>query len=150
MNKLSLNKLGLSKKQETSQISIGENIVEVLKYLDIATKSGLVNAAVRGAVIDGVVDEILLDAYLHLFIVDHYTNIVLSPKQRENLLETFDIMESNGFFDVVISAMQPNEYEYIFTMAKKLMNNLNQYNQSIVSIVGNTDEIISKLAGQTK
>lgn len=150
MAKLAFNKLGLSKKQEVAQIQFGENVIEVTNYLEIATKSSLINAAVRGAVIDGVVDEVLLDAYLHLFIVEYYTNITFTPKQRENLLDTFDIIESNGLFDIVLTAMQPGEYEYLFGMAKKLMNNLNEYNRSMVSITGNAEEIISRIVGQTK
>ncbi len=150
MAKLSFNKLGLTKNEKINVVQFGENNIEVLKYLDIAMKSGLVNAAVRGAIINGVVDEILLDAYLHLFIIENYTNITLTPKQRDNLLETFDIMESNKFFDVVISAMEPGEYEYIFSMAKKLMANVNELNRSIVSIMGNADELMKKLSGQTQ
>lgn len=150
MAKLAFNKLGLSKKQEFSQIQFGENTIEVTNYLEIATKSSLINAAVRGAVIDGVVDEVLLDAYLHLFIVEYYTNISFTPKQRENLLDTFDIIESNGLFDTILAAMQPGEYEYLFGMAKKLMNNLNEYNKSMVSITANAEDIIAKIVGQTK
>jgi len=150
MAKILFNKLGLSKKQESKQILFGESTIEVLQYLDIAAKSSLVNAAVRGAVIGGVVDEVLLDAYLHLFIVEKYTNISFTPKQRENLLDTFDLMESNQFFNIIIAALPDGEYEYIFTMAKKLMNNLNEYNKNIVSIAGNPEEMIAKIVGQTK
>ncbi len=150
MAKILFNKLGLSKKQESKQVLFGESTIEVLQYLDIAAKSSLVNAAVRGAVIGGVVDEVLLDAYLHLFIVEKYTNISFTPKQRENLLDTFDLMESNQFFNIIIAALPDGEYEYIFTMAKKLMNNLNEYNKNIVSIAGNPEEMIAKIVGQTK
>jgi len=158
MAKLSLNKLNLTKKQDIKIVKFEENEIEVAQYLDIASKSGLVTAAVRGAVIEGIVDEILLDAYLHLFILEKYTNISLTPKQRENLLETFDILDSNGIFDLIISGMAENEYEYIFTMAKRLMNNLNDYNKNIISMFkgldGAIEEVIANItnknAGQTK
>ncbi len=158
MAKLSLNKLNLTKKQDIKIVKFEENEIEVAQYLDIASKSGLVTAAVRGAVIEGIVEEILLDAYLHLFILEKYTNISLTPKQRENLLETFDILDSNGIFDLIISGMAENEYEYIFTMAKRLMNNLNDYNKNIISMFkgldGAIEEVIANItnknAGQTK
>ncbi len=150
MAKVLFNKLALSKNQQVKEVLFGDTTIEVLQYLDIASKSSLINAAVRGSVIAGVVDEVLLDAYLHLFIVEHYTNISFTPKQRENLLGTFDILESNKFFDLIIAEMPEGEYEYIFSMAKKLMQNLNEYNRNIVSIAGNAEEIIAKIAGQTK
>jgi hypothetical protein len=149
MAKLGLSKLNLNKKQDIKIVNFEGNEIEVLQYLDIASKSGLINAAVRGSVIDGIVDEILLDAYLHLFIVERYTNISFTQKQRENLLETFDLLDSNKFFDVIIEGMAENEYEYIFTMAKRLMNSLNEYNKNVVSIFkgfeGALQDIISQV-----
>lgn len=150
MSRISLVKLGLLKKQETKTVQINNAEVEVLQYLEVSVKSSLVNAAVRGAIMDRVVDEILLDAFLHMFIVEHYTNISFTPKQKENILDTFDILESNGVFDLVIATMPPEEYDYIFSMAKKLMIRLNELNQSIVSVIGDADEVMAKLAGQTK
>jgi hypothetical protein len=95
MAKVGLSKLNLNKKQDIKVIQFEGNDIEIIQYLDIASKSSLVSAAVRGSVIGGIVDEILLDAYLHLFIIDKYTNISLTQKQRDNLLDTFDILESN-------------------------------------------------------
>lgn len=148
MAKLSLNKLNLNKKQDIKIVSFEGNEIEVAQYLDIASKSGLINAAVRGSVIDGIVDEILLDAYLHLFIVERYTNISFTQKQKENLLETFDLLDSNKFFNVIIEGMSENEYEYIFTMAKRLMNNLNEYNKNIVSVFQGFEGILKDAISQ--
>lgn len=154
MAKVSLNKLGLSKNQDFVEFNIGENIIQVLKYLDIAQKSTLVNAAVRGSVINGVVDEILVDAYLHIFILENYTNISLTAKQKESILDTFDIIESNGLFDSIIANMNPDEYNYIFSMAKKLMQNVNEYNKNIISLLQDPKlkltELLSKIPGQTE
>lgn len=148
MAKLSLNKLNLNKKQDIKIVSFEGNEIEVAQYLDIASKSGLINAAVRGSVIDGIVDEILLDAYLHLFIVERYTNISFTQKQKENLLETFDLLDSNKFFNVIIEGMAENEYEYIFTMAKRLMNSLNEYNKNVVSIFQGFEGVLQDIISQ--
>ena len=150
MAKIGLNKLNLNKKQDVKVIQYEGNDIEIIQHLDIGSKSALVSAAVRGSVIQGIVDEILLDAYLHLFIVDRYTNISLTQKQRENLLETFDLLESNKFFDVVISGMAENEYDYIFTMAKRLMNNVNEYNRNIISMFQGFEDVIQELLGQAQ
>jgi hypothetical protein len=150
MAKVGLSKLNLNKKQDIKVIQFEGNDIEIIQYLDIASKSSLVSAAVRGSVIGGIVDEILLDAYLHLFIIDKYTNISLTQKQRDNLLDTFDILESNKFFDLIIEAMAQNEYEYIFTMAKRLMNNLNEYNKGLTSILQGFEEVIQQFANQAQ
>lgn len=153
MAKLALSKLGLTKNQEVVEFSYGENIVQVLKYLDVAKKSTLINAAVRGSVINGVVDDTLVDAYLHMFILENYTNISLSPKQKESLLDTFDILESNKFFEALIANMNPDEYTYIFSVAKKLTESLNEYNRTFTSLINDPrlklDQIIDKVSGQT-
>lgn len=154
MSKVAFNKLGLSKNSSFKEVEFNEQKIEVSQYLDIGLKSTLVNAAVRYSVIKGIVDEILVDAYLHIFIVEHYTNINFTPKQKENILDTFDILESNGFFNVIIGAMNPAEYEYLFSMAKKLTANLNEYNRTIVSLAEGTESLLEKFLerspGQTK
>lgn len=153
MAKITFSKLGLTKNDAVNTFQFGENTIEVVKYLDLRLKSSMINAAVRYSVIKGVVDEVLVDAYLHMFILEHYTNITFTAKQRDNLLDTFDVLESNGFFDLIIGAMEPSEYEYIFSMAKRLTENINQYNRSVPSLAENAEEIINKaldkLAGQT-
>ena len=150
MAKVGLNKLNLNKKADVKIVQFEGNEIEVSQYLDIASKSSLISAAVRGAVINGIVDEVLLDAYLHLFIVDKYTNITLTAKQRENLLEVFDTLESNKFFDVIIEAMAENEYDYIFTMAKRLTNNLNEYNKNIISMFSGLEDTIQQIISQAQ
>lgn len=145
-NKLPFSKLGLVKNQDVIEIDFKDQKIAVLKYLDIMSKSKLINAAVHSAVIRGIVDEVLVDAYLHMFIVEHYTNISFTPKQRDNLLETFDLLEANGVFDLIISVMDPAEYNYIFSTAKKLMVNLNEYNRTIISVIQDPEALIEKLS----
>lgn len=154
MAKIALNKLGLIKENKIVEVSFGENKIEVFQYLDIKSKSMLVNAAVRASVIRGIVDEILADAYLHMFIVENYSNIALTAKQKDNIFETFDLMESNGLIDAIIAAIPQDEYEYLFSTAKKLTINLNEYNKSSVSTTNDLalelQKIVENNSGQTE
>lgn len=154
MSKISFNKLGLSKASNIKEVEFNEQKIEISQYLDIGLKSTLVNAAVRYSVIKGIVDEILVDAYLHMFIIEHYTNITFTPKQKENILDTFDILESSGFLDLIVANMNQSEYDYLFSMAKKLIVNLNEYNKTIVSLADGTEamleKFLEKVSGQTK
>jgi hypothetical protein len=154
MAKLAFSKLGLTKKQDVVEAKIGDNTIEVSQYLDVALKSALINAAVRGAVIKGVVDEILMDAYLHVLIVENYTNISFTPKQKEAVLDTFDILQSNGTFNSIIANLAPDEYDYIFSSALKLAQSLNEYNRSVISLTENMDDIMERISsnftGQTQ
>jgi len=153
MAKLSFNKLGLSKSQDKKEIQYNENTIEIYKYLDIKSKSTLVNAAVRAAVIEGIVDEILADAYLHIFIIEYYTNISFTGKQKENIFETFDLMESNGLIQLVIENIPEDEYNYIFSMAKKLTANLNEFNRSPAGAsidLSKLKDLFGNLPGQTE
>jgi hypothetical protein len=146
MAKVTFSKLGLSKNQSVVETKIGENIIEVSQYLDVATKSAFINAAVRGSVIRGIVDEILMDAYLHVLIVENYTNITFTGKQKEAILDTFDILQSNGVFNLIIANLPSDEYDYIFSTATKLANSVNEYNKNLVSIAENIDDIFEKFS----
>ena len=95
-----------------------------------------------------------MDAYLHVLIVENYTNISFTPKQKEAVLDTFDILQSNGTFNSIIANLAPDEYDYIFSSALKLAQSLNEYNRSVISLTENMDDIMERISsnftGQTQ
>ena len=128
-------KLKLEKNIAVNTITINEVEIEVKKYIPVALKSMFIESAVRGSLVQGIVDEILMDAYLHVLIFENYTNITLTEKQKANLLDTFDLIQSNGILEQIIAAMPSDEYDYIFNSALKLAKSVNEYNLSLAGLI---------------
>ena len=134
MAKVALSKLKLEKEIEPKKIIINDIEIEVYQYLDTAVKTMIVQSAAWGSLAKNIVDEILLDAYLHVLILEYYTNITLTDKHRENLLSTFDLLQSNGIFEQIVAAMPDGEYDYLFNSTLNLAKKINEYNTSLASI----------------
>lgn len=134
MAKVALSKLNLKKEVEPKKIIINDVEVEVSQYVDTAIKSMIMQSAAWGSVAKNIVDEILLDAYLHVLIIDYYTNITLTDKHKENLLQTFDLLQSNGIFEQIIPALAEGEYDYLFNSTLNLAKKINEYNMSLASV----------------
>jgi hypothetical protein len=144
--------LSLVKKDEIQTIKINDVEIEVKQYLNIAGKSAIVSAAVRGSINEGIVDSILMDAYLHVLIFESYFNIEFTEEESANLLETYDILQTNGIFDQMVAAIPQDEYDYLFNSTLDLAKRVNEYNKSFVSIAGNMLQLVEnfKLPGQSE
>ena len=134
MAKVALSKLNLKKEIDPKKIVINNIEIDVYQYVDTAIKTMIVQSAAWGSLAKNIVDEILLDAYLHVLILEHYTNITLTDKHRENLLSTFDLLQSNGVFEQIVAAMPDGEYDYLFNSTLNLAKKINEYNTSLASI----------------
>jgi hypothetical protein len=105
----------------------GENEIKVKQYLPIEQKASIVNIATRGAVVDGIVSRVLMDAYLHLLIVENYSDLEFSDEDKDDLLGTFDKLQSTGLVDLVIENLPQAEYEYLFNETNIHADNLNKF-----------------------
>jgi len=122
--------LGLKIDSSVKTVEINGKQIEVKQYLPVDVKANIIELATNGSVVNGCVNETLMDAYLHTFIVENYTNIKFNEEQIEDIFKIFDELNSSGALNIIIQGMNPVEYNFIFDVAEKAKNNLNQYNQS--------------------
>lgn len=111
-------------------IEINGKEVEVKQYLPVDIKANIIELATSGSVVNGCINEVLMDAYLHTFIIENYTNIKFSEEQIDDIFKIFDELNSSGALNTIIQAMNSAEYNFIFDVAERAKNTLNQYNQS--------------------
>jgi len=122
--------LKLELKTTDVKFLFGDKEVLVKQYLPVRDKHAIVIMATTGAQVENVISRVLMDAYLHLLIVENYTNIEFTEDEKENILGVFDLLQTNGLIDLVIENMPQAEYEYLFNEASIHANNLNEYYRS--------------------
>jgi hypothetical protein len=122
--------LGININTAVNTITINGHEVNVKQYLPVDKKAGIIDLSTRGAISDGVVNETLMEAYLHVFMVEHYTDIQFEENDSFDLFDIYDQLHSSGTLDIIIKAMNPAEYSYIFETALAAMNSLNSFNRS--------------------
>lgn len=142
MAKISLNKLNLEKNTEIKKVNIGGVEIDILQYLPIADKIDLLDIVIQESLIGYTCDPMLQDALLHMYITTSYTNITLTPTQKENFLDTYDLLEKNGVISEIVHAIPNNEYEELI---ESLSLKTEKIEKEINSVVGVIREAINKI-----
>ena len=109
MAKISLSKLISAKKGEIKTIEIGEHKLEVLTYLPLEKKIEMVNKVVNECIIDTGINPIQRDVQTDVAIIEYYTNISLTEKQKEDMLKTYDLLCLNDILEIVKKAIPAQE-----------------------------------------
>ena len=142
MNKLTYSSLKLKVNTEVKTFDYEGNKVEVLQYLPLEDKNSLINISLQNAKDGNIYNEVLLDAYFHLYIVMLYTNITFTEKQREDLMKLYDCLESNGIINNTIANMAEGEYDKLYSQLTNVMENRLHYNNTVSGVINNLIETL--------
>lgn len=110
--------------------------IEVLKYLPSQDKYDLLMITLQKAFENGTYNEFKLNLYFELNLVYLYSNISFTEKQREDEFKLYDVLKSNGFFDVFFKALNEDEYNELFTQLNAIKE-ANIFNRTSVGAVIN-------------
>jgi len=131
MAKLGLGKLGLKLPKDIVEAKYNDAVsIEVRQFIPTFDKIHLVASAVKSSIVDGHVNEMVLEVALHYLIVVNYTNISFTEKQISNMIDTYDLLDSNGVIDLVIANLPEGEYDYLFKEALKSAERYNELTRS--------------------
>lgn len=126
MAKASVNKMGLKLPEKVEKFEFQGVEVEVAQFIPTATKISMVSSAVREAVVDGLVNRMILDISLHYSMIENYSNLNITDKMKANILDTFDLFEASGLTEEVLNRIPQEDYEYLFTSATAMADKLDQ------------------------
>ena len=118
-----------------SIIQINDHDVEVKHYIPIRDKIDLVQVALQKAKENGIYNQMKLDVYFHLNILYSYTNIDFSDEDREDEMELYDILESNGVINDVITVMNDTEYQDLRTYLYEMKENDLNYSNTAAAVI---------------
>lgn len=133
--------LNLSISSEVKEIEFNGVKIEVKQYLPVEVKAGIVSLAIRGALLNGLVDEVLSSAYFHMFLVENYTNINFDEGEVTDILENFDKIFTSGLLDTIIDAIPREEYNYLSDSVNFFKEQVIAYSGSFASAASNASDI---------
>lgn len=109
--------------------------INVKEYLPISDKNDLIQIALQKAEEDGLYNEILLDVYFHLNIVYLYTDIEFSAEDREDEMQLYDMLETNGIITEVLAHMGEGEYENLRELLVTMRDLHMKYSNSAAAVL---------------
>lgn len=146
MAKVSFTKLSLKPNNKVVEVIFNEQIIEVKQYLPVEEKLELI-----GRVLELSHDQnnfsnpIKVQVYTALEIIDRYTNINFTDKQKENPTKLYDLLNGNGLLEKIISAIPQVEYDEIIAGVYNTTDAVYAYQNSVLGILDTITQDYSNL-----
>lgn len=136
MAKVSFNKLGLKPNNVITTIEHNGVEIEVRQTLSYLDKLELVSNILNSTIdTNGYWNSMRLNLYLTLEVVDAYTNLTFTEKQKEDPFKIYDLIVSSGLFTKIIEAIDPNDWQEINDNVNIMVNNIYNYKNSVLGIL---------------
>ena len=146
MAKVTFASLKLKTNDKVKVIKVEDKEIEVKQYLPANEKYDLIMISLQQALEDNIINDFKLEIAFNLNLVFLYTNISFTDKQKEDLLKLYDILESNGVIDTIISAIPEEEYNFVVDMLNTIKEESMKYNISVAGAINGIIENLPKNA----
>ena len=136
MAKIPFSKLGLKINPKVKTLTFNEQEVEVLDYLPISEKLDLITTVINNTVDNnGYYNPVKLEIYLALEIINAYTNLTFTAKQKEDPLKLYDLLCSTNFLNEVMNIIDTEEINMIKTGIYNSVKSIYDYRNSVLGIL---------------
>lgn len=137
MAKVTLSKILDKKEIETKTITIKDQEVIVQQYLPIEKKVELLTEVGAAAIGNKWINPMLMDSMFITKVIEYYTNISFSEKQKQDHGKTFDKLIMNGIVDAVLAAVPNAELQILTKWLERMAESITKYNNSALGIMEN-------------
>ena len=146
MPKIGFTKLGLKPNNEIQTIEFNEQTIEVKQYLPVEEKLELITKVLElSHDSNNFSNPVKVSVYTTLEIIEKYTNVNFTEKQKENPTKLYDLLVGNGFAAAVIKAIPELEYDEILTGIKQTIKSVYKYQNSVLGILDTVSQVYSNL-----
>ena len=136
MAKVSFTKLGLKKIEDTKNITIFGQMVEVKQYLPISDKINIITNVIENSADDNnFANPVKVEVFANLEIMYAYTNISFTDKQKEDPTKLYDLLEEHGVIAEGSAAIPENEYALLLGWIDETIEAFYTYRNSVMGIM---------------
>lgn len=138
MAKLAFSKLGLKNNNQVVNINYNEQTIEVKQYISVNDKLKLISDIINNTVDEhSFCNPVKVKVYLSIGIVENYTNISFTEKQKEDIVKLYDLIQSNGLFDKILAAIPAEEFNDLLNSTWDSVDAIYTYRNSVMGILDN-------------
>lgn len=141
---------GLELQEEKITINWNEQDIEVKGYLSMDKKREMINWVISQSRRSkaGNLSVIDLEKKWDIAIVNYYTNFKFDIINKDYYNEVYDILNTNNFFDLIVTSIPAKEYSFISEKFKEEVDKDNEYQMTIAANIekmfGSLKESISQ------
>ena len=138
MAKVSFSKLGLSKNTDIKNFEYNGQNIEVKQYLPINDKATIVATILNYTLNNGenrFPNPLQVETFLTLNVIEKYTNINFTDKQKEDPAKLYDLIISSGLWNIILDNVNINDYNNLLNYCDKAIKAYYEYHNSIFGIL---------------
>lgn len=136
MAKITFSSLGLKLNQEIKNIEINGKKIEVKQYLPIQNKLNMIVNVINNSQDDNNFKNIAkVKMYTDLEIINQYTNITFTDKQKEEIGKIYDILFNSSVIEQVKNAIPKEELEMVINFIDDATDRIYTYRNSAYGIL---------------
>lgn len=143
MAKVSFSKLGLTKNTNVNKIEFNGQNIEIKQYLPINDKAIIASNVLNYTIGDGItrfINPLQVEVYTLLQIIEKYTNINFTDKQREDPAKLYDLIVSSGLWGLIFENINHDDYVAMINYIDKSVEAFYNYYNSIYGILDNINK----------
>ena len=138
MAKVSFSKLGLKLNNQVVNINYNDQIIEVKQYISVNDKLALISDVINNSVDEhSFSNPVKVSVYAAIGIIEFYTNINFTEKQKEDVVKLYDLLQSNGLIDMIYNAIPVDEFNELMNGMDESINAIYTYRNSVMGILDN-------------
>ena len=138
MAKLAFSKLGLKNNNQVVNINYNEQTIEVKQYISVNDKLKLISEVINNTIDEhSFCNPVKVQVYLALGILDYYTNISFTEKQREDPVKLYDNFQSTKLLHQICNAIPEEELTELTNGMWDSINSIYTYNNSAMGVIEN-------------
>lgn len=146
MPKISFTKLSLKPNNDVVNIHFNDQVIEVKQYLPTDKKLDIItNVLELSHDSNNFSNPVKVGVYTALEVVDKYTNISFTDKQKEDVLKLYDLLNSNGVIAAVVNAIPEAEYKELLAGIHDTIESVYKFQNSVLGILDTIGKDYSNL-----
>lgn len=146
MAKLSFSKLGLKMNNEIVNIHFNEQVIEIKQYISVNDKLKLISDIINKTINEhNFCNPVQVKVFLALGIIEYYTNINFTEKQKEDPVKLFDLLQSNGLMKQILNTIPAEEFDDLNDGVWESVESIYTYNNSAMGIIDGLGKDYSNL-----
>lgn len=136
MAKVTFSKLGLKTEAPVKTINWNEQMIEVKQHLPLNDRLELIEKTINFTVDENnYYNPCKLDVFKNIFMIEYYTNITFTDKQKEDTGKIYDAFYLTGLLKEILDNIPEEELVYLNQAIDDTIKSVYAYKNSAMGIV---------------
>ena len=137
MAKITYSKLGCKVQDTKKEVIFNNQTIEVIQYLPIQEKLNLISDVITFTYDNEnhFYNPVKVNGFLDLYIIEYYTNISFTDKQREDSAKLYDSIYSSGLLKEILNAIPQSELDILKIGVKETAQAIYKHQESLFGIL---------------